>query len=86
MSPPFLEPSWIRADDLEIYTDASVTWGFGAYFRGSWFSIPWTHHQRNRTIQWKKLFAIVVAAGTWGSNLAGRRVHFHCDNLAFVQA
>lgn len=85
-SPKVLEPSWTAAQDLELYTDASGSWGFGACFRGSWLSQPWAPHQLTRSIQWKELFAIVVAAATWAPKLTCRRVRFNCDNLAVVQA
>eukprot|EP00731_Ephydatia_muelleri_P002108 Em0001g2108a len=34
----------------------------------------------------QELFAILAAAGTWHHKLTGRRVIFHCDNLAVVHA
>ncbi len=82
----FLQPSWTPAADLELYTDASGSWGLGAYFQGAWLSLPWADHQHRRSIQWKELFAIVLAAGTWAPLLTGRKVRFHCDNLAVVHA
>ncbi len=82
----FLEPTWTPAQDLELFTDASGSWGFGAYFAGAWLSIPWTSSQQRRPIHWKELFAIVVAASTWAHNLSGRRIRFQCDNLAVVHA
>lgn len=30
-----LEPSWMAADDLELYIDASGAWGFGGFFGGA---------------------------------------------------
>ena len=82
----FLDPSWTDADTLNLFTDASGTLGFGAYFDGSWFRGSWLPHQElsQRSIQWQALFAIVAAAHTWGHRLAGRRIRFHCDNLAVV--
>ena len=37
----FLDPSWTDADTLNLFTDASGTLGFGAYFDGSWFRGSW---------------------------------------------
>ena len=84
----FLDPSWTDADTLNLFTDASGTRGFGAYFDGSWFRGSWLAHQElsQRSIQWQELFAIVAAAHTWGHRLAGRRIRFHCDNQAVVHA
>ena len=84
----FLDPEWTAADSLQLYTDASGSLGFGAYFNGAWFRGDWQPHQRLPlcSIQWQELFAIVAAASTWGHLWAGLRIHFHCDNLPIVQA
>eukprot|EP00731_Ephydatia_muelleri_P028107 Em0019g980a len=84
----FFDHSWTDADTLNLFTNASGTLGFGAYFDGSWFKGSWLPHQElsQRSIQWQELFAIVAAAHTWGHRLAGRRIRFHCDNLAVVHA
>eukprot|EP00731_Ephydatia_muelleri_P013543 Em0007g853a len=70
----FLEPDWTSAETLNLYTDASGTSGYGAYFGGSWFRRSWLPHQRleERSIQWQELFAIVAAAKVWGPRLATR--------------
>ena len=84
----FLDPEWISADSLHLFTDASGSHGFGTNFDGSWCRGSWLPHQRlpHHSIQWQVLFAILAAASTWHHKLAGRRVIFHCDNLAVVQA
>ena len=84
----FLDPRWTDADTLNLFTDASGTLGFGAYFDGAWFRGSWLPHQdlSHRSIQRQELFAIVAAAHTWGHKLAGRRIRLHCDNLAVVYA
>ncbi|KAL5510351.1 hypothetical protein EMCRGX_G005881 [Ephydatia muelleri] len=33
----FLDPEWTAADSLQLYTDASGSLGFGAYFNCAWF-------------------------------------------------
>eukprot|EP00731_Ephydatia_muelleri_P032816 Em0024g360a len=84
----FLDPEWTAADSLQLYTDASGSLGFGAYFNSAWFRGDWQPHQHLplRSIQWQELFAIVAAASTWGHLWAGLRIHFRCDNLPIVQA
>jgi hypothetical protein len=37
----FLDPAWTTADQMELYTDASGTLGYGAYFQGHWFRAAW---------------------------------------------
>ena len=82
----FLNPSWSLAQDLELYTDASGTLGYGAYFGGAWLRADWLPHQMFHSIQWKELFAILAAASTWAVRLSRLRIKFWCDNLAIVHA
>eukprot|EP00731_Ephydatia_muelleri_P003033 Em0001g3033a len=84
----FIAPEWKDADSFQLYTDASGSFGFGAYLDGAWFRGDWQPHQQllKRFIQWQELFAIVAAALTWGHLLGGQCIRFHCDNLPIVQA
>ena len=36
-------------------------------------------------IEWKELYAIVIACEAWGYHCSGKRIMFHCDNQAIVQ-
>ena len=84
----FIAPEWKDADSFQLYTDASGSFGFGAYLDGAWFRGDWQPHQQlpKRSTQWQELFAIMAAALTWGHLLAGHHIRFHCDNLPIVQA
>ncbi|KAL5515947.1 hypothetical protein EMCRGX_G001197 [Ephydatia muelleri] len=84
----FIAPEWKDADSFQLYTDASGSFGFGAYLDGAWFRGDWQPHQQllKRSIQWQELFAIVAAALTWGHFLTGQCIRFHCNNLPIVQA
>jgi Reverse transcriptase (RNA-dependent DNA polymerase) len=82
------------ASALQLYTDASVH-GFGASYGKRWFSSEWTTEEKavgnidihgKRSTAWMEMFAIVVAANTWGSEWKGKRISFHCDNAATVAA
>ena len=42
----FLESSTTPAPDLELFTDAASTLGFGVFFRGKWFQGRWPPHMR----------------------------------------
>ena len=82
-----LEPGWVKAPDLELFTDASGEIGYGAYFRGAWFSGTWEDRKsfaKGKSIEWKELYAIMLAAATWSDKWAGLRIKFHCDNLSVV--
>ena len=80
----FLDPTWTPASDLQIFTDASSTLGYGAFWNGAWFSHPWPSHLAQNTIEWKELYAVVMACETWGAHWSRKRILFHCDNQAIV--
>jgi hypothetical protein len=78
------------AYDLELYTDASSTVGFGGYFQGHWFSDTWPSDipcptDKDISMAFRELYPIVVAALLWGHLWQTKRILFHCDNLATVQ-
>ena len=76
----FIVPEWKDAESFQLYTDASGSFGFGAYLDGAWFRGDWGPHQQlpKCSIQWQELFAIVSAARTWGHLQAGQCIRFHC--------
>lgn len=85
----FLEPGFSIAADLELYTDASGTIGYGGFFQGHWFQGRWPPHMRvhassSNSMARLELFPIVVAACLWGHIWSGQRIMFHCDNKAVV--
>jgi len=85
----FQEPFWINSGDLDIYTDASSTAGFGGYFAGRWFSGTWPSELKDSANQsWSmallELYPIVVAVSLWGGLWSEKKILFHCDNTATV--
>ena len=82
----FLQSSWTSNEQMELYTDASSTHGYGACFQQEWFRQDWLPHQVDQDIQWKELYAILVAAATWGHRWSGWKIRFYCDNQAIVQS
>ena len=82
----FLESSWTSNESLSLYTDASGSHGYGAYYHGAWLRADWLPHQSSHDIQWKELYAIVIAVITWGHNWTGKRIRFNCDNKSIVQS
>ncbi len=57
-----LRPNLVKGRDLHLYTDASSEIGFGAYWSGRWFNQRWPSHLKHHSIEWKELYAIVMAA------------------------
>ena len=80
----FLLDKWTLAPDMFLQTDASGTWGYGAFYKGRWLSSQWSQDQLPLTIDFKELCAIVVACQTWGHDWQRRRVLFQCDDQAVV--
>ena len=85
----FLDSTVTRSPDMDLYTDASGTIGFGGYFKGKWFQGRWpTHMQLNKergiTIEWQEPFPIVVACAIWFPHFSGKRIQFWWDNESVV--
>ena len=65
-----------------IQTDASGTWGCGAYFQGRWLQWQWPQEWLPSTIMAKELVPIVLSCAVWGSLLNRKTVLFQCDNTS----
>ena len=79
-----LENHWTPSTSMQLFTDASGTYGWGAYWNGKWLQGKWSEAQLHMDITWKELFAIVMAVHTWGSLWKRQKILFHCDNQAVV--
>ena len=77
-------PAKASAPDGLITSDASGSWGCGAYHNQRWFQLQWTQSTINWHITSKELLPIVVAAAIWGSRWAGKTIKALCDNMAVV--
>jgi hypothetical protein len=63
----FYDTNYTRVTDMELYTDASSTVGYGGYFKGKWFCSPWpedllTSTKNKCSMAFLELYPIVVAA------------------------
>lgn len=76
-----LRPLRAASPEVELWSDASGSWGCGAYWCGLWFQVPWGHL---RSIAAKELFPIVVASVLWSHAWTGCTVCCYCDNKAIV--
>ena len=54
-----LDTHWTTSPDMHLYTDASGSLGWGAFWSGHWLQAPWSLNQSEKPIVWKELFAIV---------------------------
>ena len=75
-----MEPS------IVLTSDASGSWGCGAYWGSQCFQLPWsvTACHIDINIATKELIPIVIAAALWGKMWSGQVVCSRCDNEAVV--
>jgi len=78
------ETNWSASPSMSLFTDASGTLGWGAYWSGHWIQAHWSPDQVPRDIVWKELFVIASALNTWGHQWPQKKVMVHCDNSAVV--
>ena len=71
--------------DLSIVSDASGSWGCGAFWSPHWFQLQWDEKMQPLSIAVKELIPIVIAAAVFGGHWRGKIIMFQVDNLAVVQ-
>ncbi|KAJ1138211.1 hypothetical protein NDU88_004602 [Pleurodeles waltl] len=73
--------------DVQLFSDAAESSGFGLYWEGRWCAEEWPSEWKNggHSTAFLELFPLIVAVCLWGSELWHSRVLFHVDNLAVVQ-
>jgi hypothetical protein len=79
------EQVWSNGQELQLFTDACKTIGFGGYFRGKWFQGKWPPDvSKNHSIAWLEFFPILVAVVLWGKVLTGKRIILRSDNKSVI--
>lgn len=68
-----------------VTSDASGSWGCGAWYGCKWFQLQWDNYTQSLHIAAKELVPIIVAAAVWGRDWQGCRVTAYCDNSAVVE-
>lgn len=80
----------VSAFDIDLFTDAASSVGFGAYFKGRWCSglwpSSWVEKGWVRNMALLELFPILVSVVIWGEEFRDKKICFHCDNLGVVFA
>ena len=74
----------ISLADVATFSDASGSWGCGAYSGQSWFQLAWTPKTTEYQIAVKELIPVVIAAAVWGKQWKGLDVKCYSDNQAVV--
>ena len=68
-----------------VTSDASGSWGCGAFSGSEWFQVCWTPQLGlYEQIAFKELLPIVLSVMTWGHKWRGFSLHCSCDNEAVV--
>ena len=80
----FLSSRWTPTPDIQLFTDASGTIGWGACYGNRWLHDKWSPHQATHNIVWKVLYAIAAACASWGDEWQRMRILVYCDNEAVV--
>ena len=72
--------------DVTIITsDASESWGCGAWYGNKWFQLQWPVNIELTHIAVKELIPIIIATRlVWGPHLLGKPVLSNCGNSAMV--
>ena len=77
-------PAPSHSPTVEMSSDASGSWGCGAWYHSSWFQVPWDGRSQLLPIACKELIPIILVCATWGHQWGGHRVVCHCDNQVVV--
>ena len=80
----FLNQNWITNPSLQLYTDASGSFGYGAVFRDQWFYGPWPDSWKSFNIAALEFYPIVLSVIIWGPLMRNQRITFFTDNEALV--
>ncbi|KAL0148187.1 hypothetical protein M9458_056508 [Cirrhinus mrigala] len=75
--------------DIQLYTDAAPSVGFGVFFQGRWFASIWPPQlahlpQHLSSSALFELYPLVAAASLWGKKWSATSIVVHCDNEATV--
>ena len=70
--------------EIILTSDASGSWGCGAFWNTEWFQYQWSAYTADLQITTKELMPIVISAAIWGPQWSGKSVQCRCDNEAVV--
>ncbi|KAJ1160938.1 hypothetical protein NDU88_001427 [Pleurodeles waltl] len=79
---------WRDCDwDVQLFSDAAGSTGFGLYWDGRWCAEEWPNDWKNggHSIAFLEPFRLIVAVCLWGAELRHSRMLFRVDNMAVVQ-
>ena len=74
----------VCSPSIIVISDASGSWGCGAFYSSFWFNMTWPSQAQEFSIAVKELFPVVIAAAIYGKYWSGQLVQFSVDNAAVV--
>ena len=79
----------IRAEspDAELWSDASGSWGCGAYWSSQWLQWQWIPGSAldSASVAAKEFLPVLLASIVWGEAWHGYTIRCNCDNKAVVR-
>ena len=79
--------TWLVADEIDMYSDASGTIGMGAICGSSWMYQEWNKlflDKCNPSIEYLELFGVTAAVLSWIHRFRNKRIILFCDNRSVV--
>ena len=67
-----------------VTSDASGSWGCGAFCDNLWIRLQWPASMTQFHISIKEMIPVVISAALWASQWSGQSVHFQSDNTSVV--
>jgi len=67
-----------------IFSDASVSWGYGAVWLSQWFLLQWPACFKPLSIAVKEFVPVVLAATNFGHQWNSHMIQFSVDNMSVV--
>lgn len=77
---------WLTNSEICLQTDSSDL-AAGCVYKSEWFFVKFEGehaYMKDKSINWRELYAIVKATATWCELLRAKKVIFYCDNLSIV--
>ena len=73
-----------QCPQVSLTSDASGSWGCGAFWDSRWLQLEWTTQMRTLNIAVMELLPILLAAAVWGPKWQSCQVTCYCDNESAV--
>ncbi|XP_027136074.1 uncharacterized protein LOC113746034 [Larimichthys crocea] len=82
----FYDDHVTKPEDIQLFTDAAPSAGFGGFYSGKWFAAAWPHEfpplPHSSTIH--EIYPVIVAAILWGHEWSKKTIAIYSDNSAAV--